>query len=162
MTQWITLEELGRYLKLSRAFLYKAAQKGEIPAVKVGRGWRFDREAIDRWLKKEGEFPWSDCLDVFLKSLQRQFGNRFSSLWIYGSWARGEATPDSDVDLMVVLKTIQDFHADFSRITSLAYEATFGRDRPVLFSTTVTDEATFVSRMEPLLLNIRREGRRAA
>ena len=169
MTEWITLEELADYLKVSRAYLYKAAQTGKIPAVKVGRSWRFDREAIDSWLrqdsKKEGpklEFPWSDCLEVFLRSIQKEFGNRFASLWIYGSWARGEASPESDVDLLVVLNSIQNFARNFETIISLAYKATFGRNHPVVFSTTLTDQKTFLHSLEPLLLNVRKEGKKAA
>lgn len=168
MIEWKTLEELAAYLKVSRAYLYKAAQGGKIPAVKVGRGWRFDREAIDTWLQKgatkepEREFPWSDCLEAFLQSLQKKFGNRFSSLWIYGSWARGEASSESDVDLLVVLNSVQSFAKDFETMISLAYQATFGRARPVVFSTTLTDQKTFLHSLEPLLLNVRREGKKAA
>ena len=169
MTQWITLEEMGRYLKVSRAYLYKEVQAGRFPAVKVGRGWRFDRERVDDWLKtsqtlKESlyEFPWSDCLDHFLTKLQEEFRDRFASLWIYGSWARGEAREDSDIDLLVVFQSLKNFGKDFKQISSLAYDATFGRNRPFVFSITLTDQKTFLTGLEPLLLNIRQEGKKAA
>lgn len=165
MIEWLTLDELSQYLKVSRAYLYKAAQEGQIPAKKVGRSWRFDRNEVDQSIKgisEKEEFPWSDCLDYFLKKIQNHFGSRFSSLWIYGSWARGDARDDSDVDLMVVLTHVEDLSKDLNLIISLAYEATFGRSRPVFFSTTLTDQKTFISDMEPLLLNIRREGKKAA
>ncbi|GEM_PF-686444 len=171
MIEWMTLEELGRYLKISRAFLYKMAQSHQIPAVKVGRSWRFDRESIDIWMRRsqpslqnliESEFPWSDCLLSFIQALQKRFESRFSSLWIYGSWARGEARSNSDVDLMVVLSSIKNFAKDFDTVISLAYESTFGKNRPVVFSTTLTDQKTFISDPEPLLLNVRREGKKAA
>jgi len=32
--------------------LYKLAQSGKIPCQKVGRHWRFRREAIERWLEE--------------------------------------------------------------------------------------------------------------
>ena len=51
--KWLTLDELAEYLKLSRTKLYRMAQKGEIPASKVGSQWRFDREEIDAWMKKQ-------------------------------------------------------------------------------------------------------------
>lgn len=171
MIEWLTLEELGQYLKVSRAYLYKEVQGGRIPAVKIGRSWRFDRSRIDQWLKeKEGkgvaclapEFPWSDCLEVFLGGLQKTFGKRFSSLWIYGSWARGEAHPESDIDLLIVLKTIDDYWKDSNAITDMAYAATFGRDRSFVFSTMAVTEKAFLKDMEPLLMNVRREGRKAA
>ena len=51
--KWLTLDELAEYLKLSRTKLYRMAQKGEIPASKVGAQWRFDREEIDAWMKNQ-------------------------------------------------------------------------------------------------------------
>jgi len=52
--RWLTLDELAEYLKLSRSKLYRMAQEGKIPASKVGTQWRFDRQGIDEWMKKQG------------------------------------------------------------------------------------------------------------
>jgi excisionase family DNA binding protein len=46
----LTIEELALYLKVAKSTLYKLAQEGKLPAQKVGRHWRFRKEAIDRWL----------------------------------------------------------------------------------------------------------------
>jgi excisionase family DNA binding protein len=46
----MTITELSVYLKISKSTLYKLAQECEVPGQKVGRHWRFDRVAIDRWL----------------------------------------------------------------------------------------------------------------
>ncbi len=48
----LTITELSKYLKISRSTLYKLAQEGKLPAQKVGRHWRFHREAVDEWLGK--------------------------------------------------------------------------------------------------------------
>ena len=50
----MTIEELSHYLKISRSTLYKLAQEGRVPCQKVGRHWRFRKEAIDRWLDEGG------------------------------------------------------------------------------------------------------------
>jgi excisionase family DNA binding protein len=47
----MTFEEVLTYLRIPRSSLYKLAQEGKIPSQKVGRHWRFRREAIDRWLE---------------------------------------------------------------------------------------------------------------
>jgi excisionase family DNA binding protein len=47
----MTIVEVAEYLRISRSSLYKLAQEGKIPARKVGRHWRFHRQAIDDWLK---------------------------------------------------------------------------------------------------------------
>lgn len=53
MTEWLTLEELAAYLKFGRSTLYRMAQKGELPASKIGRTWRFERSAIDEWMRQQ-------------------------------------------------------------------------------------------------------------
>jgi excisionase family DNA binding protein len=47
----MTFEEVLAYLRIPRSSLYKLAQEGKIPSQKVGRHWRFRRQAIDRWLE---------------------------------------------------------------------------------------------------------------
>ena len=46
----MTVGEVAAYLRIPRSSVYKLAQEGRIPCQKVGRHWRFDREAIDRWV----------------------------------------------------------------------------------------------------------------
>ena len=49
--QVLTIEEASKYLRIPLSTLYKLAQDGKIPCQKVGRHWRFRKEAIDRWLE---------------------------------------------------------------------------------------------------------------
>ena len=59
----MTVQEVAEYLRLAQATIYKLAQAGEIPAVKVGRTWRFKRELIDEWFRQEAmQNPRSDEL----------------------------------------------------------------------------------------------------
>jgi excisionase family DNA binding protein len=46
------ISEAAQYLRISSSSLYKLAQEGRIPCQKVGRHWRFRKEAIDRWLEE--------------------------------------------------------------------------------------------------------------
>ena len=46
----MTIEELAVYLKVSKSMLYQMAQKGAIPASKVGKHWRFHKATIEEWL----------------------------------------------------------------------------------------------------------------
>ena len=50
----MTIGELSGYLKIPLSTLYKLAQQGKVPCQKVGRHWRFRKEAIDRWLEQGG------------------------------------------------------------------------------------------------------------
>jgi excisionase family DNA binding protein len=46
------ISETAQYLRISLSSLYKLAQEGRIPCQKVGRHWRFRKEAIDHWLEE--------------------------------------------------------------------------------------------------------------
>lgn len=52
----LTIEELALYLKVAKSTLYKLAQEGRLPAQKVGRHWRFQKVAIDRWMARGAEY----------------------------------------------------------------------------------------------------------
>ncbi|NMC14838.1 MAG: helix-turn-helix domain-containing protein [Chloroflexi bacterium] len=45
-----TIEELSEYLKIPKSTIYKLCQEGKIPGQKVGRHWRFHKNAVDEWL----------------------------------------------------------------------------------------------------------------
>ena len=51
----LTIEELSKYLRVSKSTLYKLVREGKIPSQKVGRHWRFHKENIDRWLGQEAQ-----------------------------------------------------------------------------------------------------------
>jgi excisionase family DNA binding protein len=49
----LTLEEVAAYLRLTPQTIYKWAQERRIPAVKLGKEWRFRRSILDRWLDEQ-------------------------------------------------------------------------------------------------------------
>lgn len=46
----LTLGEVAAYLKAGKRTVYRLAQKGEIPAFKLGGTWRFRRSELDHWI----------------------------------------------------------------------------------------------------------------
>lgn len=53
----MTLKEVAKLLRLSPQTLYKMLELGEIPAVKIGSQWRFDREQLKSWLSNHSSEP---------------------------------------------------------------------------------------------------------
>lgn len=45
----MTVEEVAAYLKMKPQTIYTWAQKGKIPAAKLGKEWRFRQDIIDAW-----------------------------------------------------------------------------------------------------------------
>lgn len=50
MAEMMTTKELAAYLRLHEITVCKYASEGRIPAIRIGRMWRFDKDAIDRWI----------------------------------------------------------------------------------------------------------------
>ena len=52
MAEIMTTQEMAKYLKLHEITICKLAAEGKIPAVRIGRVWRFDKNAVDEWITK--------------------------------------------------------------------------------------------------------------
>ena len=57
MPEIMTTKELAKYLKLNRITIWKHAGEGNIPGIRVGSSWRFDKEAIDKWISEGDKKP---------------------------------------------------------------------------------------------------------
>ncbi|MDY0287411.1 MAG: helix-turn-helix domain-containing protein [Sphaerochaeta sp.] len=57
----LTLQECSEYLKIAESTIYVLARSGRIPCQKVGRNWRFNKDALDRWLAGEISLPGSNA-----------------------------------------------------------------------------------------------------
>jgi excisionase family DNA binding protein len=50
---FLTTEEVLEYLQVNLRTIYRLIKAGRIPAVRVGRQWRFRRRDIDAWLETQ-------------------------------------------------------------------------------------------------------------
>ena len=57
MAEIMTTKEVAKYLRLHEITVCKHAAEGKMPAVRVGRVWRFDKEAIDKWISGRDKMP---------------------------------------------------------------------------------------------------------
>ncbi|MDR0513126.1 MAG: PTS sugar transporter subunit IIA [Treponema sp.] len=48
----LTIDEVAKYLRVSERTVYDWAQKGEIPAGKIGTVWRFKRADLEKWVNE--------------------------------------------------------------------------------------------------------------
>ena len=48
----LTVEELAEALKVNARTIQRIVHRKEIPAIRVGRQWRFRREWVDEWLHR--------------------------------------------------------------------------------------------------------------
>jgi excisionase family DNA binding protein len=50
----LTTDEVLAYLKVTPRTIYRLIRNGELPAMRVGRQWRFRRADLDAWLARQG------------------------------------------------------------------------------------------------------------
>ncbi len=84
------------------------------------------------------------------------YGDHLKHLILFGSQARNEATPDSDIDVMLVLAEVENTSAAYDRISQ--FVADLCLEHEVLISCVLIPEDIFQTRGTPLLMNVRREG----
>ncbi|MBI5477956.1 MAG: nucleotidyltransferase domain-containing protein [Deltaproteobacteria bacterium] len=97
---------------------------------------------------------------AYRRALDQALGDGVASVRLYGSRARGEARPDSDIDVVVVLRAPTE--AERARAIDLAWETWRGAapDGPPLSPLVWSeeDEADRLSRERRIALDIQQEG----
>ncbi len=53
MNQLMTIDEVAAYMRVSRFTVYRLAKGRSMPATRIGRQWRFQKEEIDRWMREQ-------------------------------------------------------------------------------------------------------------
>ncbi len=56
MDETLTPTEAGLYLNLDVRTISRLAKKGLIPALRVGRRWRFRKTALEKWLLGDSDY----------------------------------------------------------------------------------------------------------
>ena len=95
-------------------------------------------------------------LEELRSGLTRLYGDRLKRALLYGSWARGEATEDPDVDVVVVLADSVVQGREIDRMLDLVIELDEKYD--TLISVYPVSEENYLATQSPLLVNVRREG----
>ena len=94
-------------------------------------------------------------LNELKRELQVLYGDRLIKLILFGSHARGEANPDSDIDLLAVLKSPVSQVQEISYMSELCVKILL--DYNELVSIIPMSEDRFNAKTVSLLRNIQRE-----
>jgi predicted nucleotidyltransferase len=91
----------------------------------------------------------------FRESLDATYGDRVERVVLFGSRARGDAGPDSDYDIAVFLRGMQDRWAEFSRLAFIETDI-IGKTGSVVHA--MPFRAGAYDDRSPLMHELRREG----
>lgn len=51
--EFLTINEVAKYLKIPKSTIYKLSQKGKLPSCKIGKQLRFKKSVLDKWLTEK-------------------------------------------------------------------------------------------------------------
>ena len=97
-----------------------------------------------------------EILKEFREEIEELYGKRLKSIILYGSWARGDATEDSDIDVLIVLEGEVIPGKEIDRMIDIITDINL--KHRVLISVYPISEKDYSSINSPLLINVRREG----
>jgi predicted nucleotidyltransferase len=94
-------------------------------------------------------------LGRFRQALRELYGPALDRVVLFGSRARGESTPDSDYDVAVFLKGVDDLMPEFNRLADLRVEFL---DRDGAFFEAIPFRASAYGERTPIMHEIRSYG----
>lgn len=87
--------------------------------------------------------------------LTQILGDQLGAVYLYGSRARGEARPDSDIDVLIVMKKDFDYGEMLDKTIDLV--AGLSLEYDVVISRAFVSKERFEHEKSPFLMNVRRE-----
>lgn len=94
-------------------------------------------------------------LNTLCQQLANVLGEQFGRAMLFGSRARGEARPDSDIDVLVIVPGEANYMELLQRTSALVAELSLAHD--VVIAPVFISQAQFEQGGSPFVLNVRRE-----
>lgn len=94
------------------------------------------------------------------KDLQALYGSCYRRVLLFGSWARGDAHPESDIDLLVVLDRVESPWEELRRMDEILWRHSYRAD--AVISAVPVGEDELAEAAHPLLIRAQAEGRAVA
>jgi uncharacterized protein len=98
----------------------------------------------------------TEILQKCKRALAAYYGAQFNGLILYGSLARNQASPDSDIDLLVLLRRPFDYFDELRQIIDLLYPIQLESERLISAKPAALDD--FEQGVFQLYRNAKREG----
>lgn len=87
MTEFMTVEEMAKYLRVNERTVYRLVQQGKVPAVRIGQQWRFDKALIDDWINRKSVgisasilvIDDEEIIQSYLKEILHEMGHKVTA-----------------------------------------------------------------------------------
>jgi predicted nucleotidyltransferase len=134
--------------------------------------WLADEELVDRELAEQamqddpeppgrsGRFDAEEIAGTVAADLRRLYGDRLRKVLLFGSWARGDAHPESDIDLLVVLDRLESPWEELRRMDDILWRHSLEND--TIVCALPVDDAQFSRPDRPVVIRAKADGRALA
>jgi predicted nucleotidyltransferase len=102
------------------------------------------------------ELAIAPLLQAYKQALKEHYGSKFKGLVLFGSAARQELTPDSDIDLLVLLDHPLDYFHELRNIIDILYPLQLESSHWISAKPAALDE--FEGEITQLYRNAKKEG----
>lgn len=102
------------------------------------------------------ETPIRDLLQRVKERLEVLYGDRLAGLYLYGSYARGDAHDESDIDLLAVLQGEIDSWEEGNRLVDTLHDLEI--ETSTVISVYPVSSERYANVDAPLIRNVLREG----
>lgn len=103
-----------------------------------------------------GHFDANEVAREAAEDLRRLYGDRLKGVLLFGSWARGDAHPESDIDLLVVLDKVDSVWEELRRMDAVLWRRSFEND--AVISAVPVAEADLQRPATAILIRAKAEG----
>ena len=103
----------------------------------------------------------NNILDEFLKGTKKILGKRMKKIILYGSYARGDYSKNSDIDIMILTDLNDEEISEYrDKIWEFAYDIEFNNNFDITLSPLIKNIDKFNYWLEalPFYINIQKEG----
>jgi Nucleotidyltransferase domain. len=94
-------------------------------------------------------------LNELRSSLEELYGDNLVDIHLFGSYARRQATPDSDVDVLLVLREIDDYGTEVRHVSDLLSRVSLEYGKTIV--PVFVDAKRFSAASDPFMTNVARE-----
>lgn len=103
-----------------------------------------------------GAFDPEEIARAVAAELRHLYGSRLRAVLLFGSWARGDAHPDSDIDLLVVLDRVESLWHELRKMDEILWRHSFKND--TVITVFPVGERELEDGARPVIVRARAEG----